>query len=59
MKIGIMSFAHLHAEAYIGNLRSIPGVEMIGLADEDKNRGEKYTPHLFDAQLYPTYESLA
>ena len=35
MKIGIMSFAHLHAEAYIHNLRAIPGVEMIGIADED------------------------
>ena len=33
MKIGIMSFAHHHAEAYIGNLRAIPGVEMIGIAD--------------------------
>lgn len=57
MKIGIMSFAHLHAEAYIGNLRSIPGVEMIGLADEDTNRGRKYA-HEFSAELYPTYESL-
>ena len=25
IKIGIMSFAHLHAEAYIQNIRSIPG----------------------------------
>ena len=35
MKIGILSFAHHHAEAYIHNLRNIPGVELIGVADED------------------------
>lgn len=57
MKIGIMSFAHLHAEAYINNLRSIPGVEMIGIADEDAKRGRKYA-HEFDAHLFPTYEAL-
>lgn len=57
MKIGIMSFAHLHAEAYIGNLRAIPGVEMIGLADEDGARG-KHFAELFKARLYPSYEAL-
>lgn len=39
IRIGIMSFAHLHAEAYIQNLRAIPGVEMIGLADDDPSAG--------------------
>jgi hypothetical protein len=34
---GIVSFAHLHAEAYI-QPAGIPGVEMIGLADEDEAR---------------------
>ena len=43
MKIGILSFAHLHAEAYIRNLRAIPGVEFIGLADEDAARGQQAT----------------
>jgi predicted dehydrogenase len=57
MKIGILSFAHLHAEAYIGNLRAIPGVEMIGIADEDMVRGRKYA-HEFDAHLFPSYEAL-
>jgi predicted dehydrogenase len=57
MKIGIMSFAHLHAEAYIGNLRAIPGVEMMGLADEDEARG-KHFAELFKARLYPSYEAL-
>ena len=57
MKIGIMSFAHLHAEAYIHNLRAIPGVEMIGLADEDQARGRHFAG-LFDARLYPSYEAM-
>ena len=33
MRIGIMSFAHVHAEGYINNLRRAPGVEMIGFSD--------------------------
>ena len=57
MRIGIMSFAHLHAEAYIHNLRAIPGVEMIGLADEDEAQGKHYAK-LFEARLFPSYEAL-
>lgn len=57
MKIGILSFAHLHAEAYIGNLRAVPGVEMIGIADEDLARGQHFADQ-FDTQLYPSYEAL-
>ena len=57
MKIGIMSFAHLHAEGYIQNLRAAPGVEMIGLADEDQARGQRFA-ELFEARLYPSYEAL-
>ena len=48
MKIGIMSFAHLHAEAYVHNVRSIPGVEFIGFADDDAERGRHFA-QLFDA----------
>jgi len=57
MKIGIMSFAHLHAEAYIQNLRAVPGVEFIGFADEDAQRGQ-YFAQLFSAPYYPAYEAL-
>ena len=57
MKIGIMSFAHLHAEAYIHNIRAIPGVEFIGIADEDLERGRHYA-NLYDAHLFPSYEAL-
>ena len=57
MKIGIMSFAHLHAEAYIQNLRAVPGVEMIGLADDDSGRGQQFA-HQFEARLFRSYEAL-
>ena len=57
MKIGIMSFAHLHAEAYIHNLRAIPGVEFIGIADEDLERGRHFAD-LYDAHLFPGYEAM-
>jgi predicted dehydrogenase len=34
-----MSFAHHHAEAYIRILSTIPNVELIGVADDDHQRG--------------------
>jgi predicted dehydrogenase len=43
MKIAIMSFAHLHAEGYVQNLRAIPGVELIGMADDDPARAERFS----------------
>ena len=57
MKIGIMSFAHHHAESYIGNLRSIPGVDLIGIADDDLERGQQNAQQ-FDTHLFPNYEAL-
>ena len=57
MKIGILSFAHHHSEAYIANLRAIPGVEVCGVADEDASRGERFARdrqdrhNIFDAAI--------
>ncbi|MFP4409445.1 MAG: Gfo/Idh/MocA family protein [Spirochaetaceae bacterium] len=42
LKVGIVSFAHLHAEAYIGNLRNNPRVEYVGFYDESPERRAKY-----------------
>lgn len=42
LKVGIVSFAHLHAEAYIGNLRNNPDVEYVGFYDESPERRETY-----------------
>ncbi len=57
LKIGIMSFAHHHAESYIGNVRNVPGVELLGLADEDAERGQHYA-EVFKAPYFESYEAL-
>jgi len=57
LRIGIMSFAHLHAEGYIGNLRNAPGVEYVGMADHDTERGKRYA-EMFDSPLFDRYEAL-
>ncbi len=41
MKIGLLSFAHHHAQSYLPALRRIPGVEVIGFADDDAGRAER------------------
>ncbi|WEK55958.1 MAG: Gfo/Idh/MocA family oxidoreductase [Candidatus Cohnella colombiensis] len=43
MKIGMISFAHIHAESYAKALRRIEGVEFVGIMDEDSVRGRKYS----------------
>jgi len=39
MRIGILSLAHHHAEAYLANILSTPGLELAGLWDGDEARG--------------------
>jgi predicted dehydrogenase len=57
MKIGILSFAHHHAEAYIQNLRTIPQVDLIGVADEEAQRGERIARQ-HGISFFPTYGDL-
>lgn len=57
MRIGIMSFAHHHAEAYIHNLRLVDGVELTGIADDDQERGLSYADR-FNTHLFPNYQAL-
>ncbi len=57
MRLAIVSFAHLHAEAYIHNIRALPGVEFIGFCDDDAGRGQHFAAQ-FNARLFPSYESL-
>lgn len=39
LRIGVLSLAHHHAEGYLAVLRSLPGVELAGLWDDDPDRG--------------------
>jgi len=57
MKIGILSFAHHHAEAYIHNLRCLEGVELAGVADEEAARGQ-WLANQHETRFYPSYEAM-
>jgi predicted dehydrogenase len=57
MRIGILSFAHLHAEGYIQILQNLPDVDFIGLADEDSERGKHFAQE-FNAPYFESYEAL-
>lgn len=57
MRIGIMSFAHLHAEGYIGNLRNLAEVDVLGFSDTDPHRGERFSK-TYDTPWFSTHEEL-
>ncbi len=57
MRLGILSFAHVHAEGYVGNVRAIPGVELVGFSDEDTVRGERFS-EAFGLRWFPRHEEL-
>jgi predicted dehydrogenase len=57
IRIGILSFAHHHGEAYISNLRSMEGVELLGVADDDPMRGQTIAAQN-KAQYFHTYDDL-
>jgi predicted dehydrogenase len=42
MRIGILSFDHLHAENYQEKLRKIPGVELVGFSHENSEEGAEF-----------------
>jgi predicted dehydrogenase len=45
VRIGLLSAAHVHADAYAGILRAMPHVELIGLADDDTVQGRSFARH--------------
>ncbi|HEX9387150.1 MAG TPA: Gfo/Idh/MocA family oxidoreductase [Anaerolineales bacterium] len=57
IKIGILSFAHHHGEAYVSNLRRIEGVELLGVSDDDPMRGQRIAAQN-QALYFHTYEDL-
>jgi predicted dehydrogenase len=57
MKIGILSLAHHHGEAYITNLHQMDGVELVGVADDDPMRGQTIAAHN-RAQYFHRFEDL-
>jgi predicted dehydrogenase len=57
IRIGILSFAHHHGEAYISNLRRMEGVELVGVVDDDPMRGQTIAAQN-NARYFYTYEDL-
>jgi len=57
IRIGILSFAHHHGEAYISNLRRMDGVELLGVADDDPMRGQTIAAQN-QARYFHSYEDL-
>lgn len=42
IRIGILNVAHGHAYSYAANLKQLAGVELVGVADDDSERGEAF-----------------
>lgn len=57
MKLGVLSFAHVHAEAYLQHLSTLPGVELMGLADDDRARGAQAAA-AWNTRFYPSCQAL-
>lgn len=57
MRIGIMSAAHLHADAYIHNLRAMRQVVVAGIADDNVARGQQFAAQ-HDIPYLSSYEAL-
>ena len=57
MKIGILSFAHHHAEVYSHNLNTLPGLDLFGIADEDQARGQHFAAQ-FGTRFFMSYADL-
>ncbi|NLJ26186.1 MAG: Gfo/Idh/MocA family oxidoreductase [Firmicutes bacterium] len=57
MKLGIMSFAHMHAYSYGDVIRQLSGVELVGVADLDQERGKQAADQL-GTTYYSSYEEL-
>lgn len=53
VKIGMLSFAHLHATSYAASLQQIPGVELVGIYDAVPTTGqtmaERFNTTYFDS----------
>jgi len=57
IRIGILSLAHHHGEAYLSSLRHMDGVELAGLADDDSMRGQTVASQNH-TQYFHTFEDL-
>ncbi|MBO7742995.1 Gfo/Idh/MocA family oxidoreductase [Paenibacillus sp. MWE-103] len=57
LKVGLISFAHGHANSYFESLRRMPEAEIIGIADEKHSRVEAVTER-YGVPYFPDYRDL-
>lgn len=57
MRLGIMSFAHVHADGFLQILRNLAGVEFLGFSDPDKTQG-KFFADLYGVKWFDTHQAL-
>ena len=57
VKIGMMSFAHMHAGSYAHSISQRQDTEMVGIADAEPARAEEMARR-FGTQAFPSYEAL-
>jgi predicted dehydrogenase len=57
IRIGILSLAHHHGEAYVANLSHMDDVQLVGLADDDPMRGQAVASKNH-AKYFHTFEDL-
>ena len=57
LKIGIFSFAHMHAQSYAQSLRNAPGAVLAGITDPDAGRGQAMAAQ-FGTDYFPSEVAL-
>jgi len=57
VKIGIVSFAHMHAHGYASCLKKLPSVEFVGIADDEPARAKEMARR-YGVKAFPKYEDM-
>ena len=57
VKVGLVSFAHVHSPAYAGVLRNLAAADFVGITDEDTGRGAE-AAELFGVRFFDSAGSL-
>lgn len=57
VKIGVISFEHMHALSYTQGLINTPNVELVGIADDNEFRGSEMSAR-FNTRYYKDYKEL-
>jgi UDP-N-acetylglucosamine 3-dehydrogenase len=57
VKVGLVSFAHVHSPAYAAVLRDLGSADFVGITDEDAGRGAKAAER-FGVRFFDSAESL-